>query len=120
IRFCTEVVRADGTNRIERIQVRDIETGAVDDVEVGGLYVLIGSQPHTDWLPPELERDKWGFVMTGTDGRPEGASSVPGVFAVGDVRATSIKRVASAVGEGAVVVTQIHGYLDARNRKGTT
>ncbi|HVJ96385.1 MAG TPA: FAD-dependent oxidoreductase [Acidimicrobiia bacterium] len=120
IQFCTEVVRAHGTDRIERVEVRDLETGAVDNVDLAGLYVLIGSQPHTDWLPAELERDNWGFVLTGTGGRPEGASSIPGIFAVGDVRATSIKRVASAVGEGAVVVTQVHEYVASRARGAST
>ena len=83
---------------------------------------MIGAQPHTSWLPDAVVRDRWGFLLTGADVREAGAwaldraacaheTSVPGLFAVGDVRAGSVKRVASAVGEGSVVVSEVHQYL---------
>ena len=83
------------------------------------VFVLIGAQPHTDWLPDEVARDRYGFVVTGaaSDGwtleRPPFMfeSSMPGVFAVGDVRSGSVKRVASAAGEGSVAIQQVHQYL---------
>src|SRR5688500_20276669 len=82
------------------------------------LFILIGARPHTDWRPEVVERDKWGFLPTGVDlAREEGRSlerpvvmyetNVPGLFAVGDVRHRSVKRVASAVGEGSVVIQQV-------------
>ncbi|MDT0187491.1 FAD-dependent oxidoreductase [Microbacterium sp. ARD31] len=94
--------------------------GGTEDVPAGGLFVLIGSMPRTSWLPEELERDSTGFVRTGRDvtaPAPDGAmrlpleTSIPGVFAVGDVRAGSVKRVATAVGDGAMVIATLHGYL---------
>jgi thioredoxin reductase (NADPH) len=86
------------------------------------MFVMIGAEPHTQWLPQEVIRDKRGFVLTGTDVSGAGAwsqerppepyeTSVPGVFAVGDVRSSSVKRVASAVGEGSVVVSEVHAFL---------
>jgi thioredoxin reductase (NADPH) len=82
---------------------------------------MIGAAPHTDWLPEAVLRDKWGFVVTGAGVDDAGwtlprpplphESSVPGLFAVGDVRSDSVKRVASAVGEGSVVVSEVHRYL---------
>ncbi|NPC43779.1 FAD-dependent oxidoreductase [Nocardioides sp. zg-1230] len=85
--------------------------GGGEEVPAGGLFVLIGSVPRTQWLPDEVTRDKAGFVVTGEDGRLPLETSVPGVFAVGDVRAGSIKRVATAVGDGASVIATLHGYL---------
>jgi thioredoxin reductase (NADPH) len=92
-----------------------------EDVTAGGLFVLIGSMPRTGWLPDEVERDEAGFVRTGrevtasADGtmRLSLETSLPGVFAVGDVRSRSIKRVATAVGDGATVIATLHGYLAA-------
>ena len=92
------------------------------------MFIAIGAQPQTEWLPPEVLRDQWGFVFTGSseadDDAPDpwharevpGAleSSVPGIFAVGDTRRSSIKRVASAVGEGSVVISAVHQHLAAR------
>jgi thioredoxin reductase (NADPH) len=85
------------------------------------LFVLIGAEPHTDWLPDEIERDEQGYVLTGADRRiavPDAPArsfetSLPGVFAVGDVRHGSVKRVASSVGEGAVAIRQVHEHLGA-------
>src|SRR5690606_30387101 len=95
--------------------VRDLETGEERNEVADGLFVLIGAEPHTDWLEGTLERDDWGFLVTGAEVDP-GASmletSVPGGLAVGDVRRGSVKRVAAAVGEGAVAVQLLHGYLE--------
>ena len=91
------------------------------------LFALIGSEPRTEWLGADLARDRWGFILTGLD-RPSELgghwtgdrpplpheTSLPGVFAAGDVRRGSVKRVASAVGEGAMAVTLVHRYLDER------
>ena len=87
---------------------------------------MIGAQPRTDWLPPAVARDRQGFVLCGYEGTEQGAgqwplermpqpyeTTLPGFFAVGDVRHGSVKRVASAVGEGSVVVSQLHQYLAA-------
>jgi acetyltransferase-like isoleucine patch superfamily enzyme len=78
-----------------------------ETVPADALFILIGAEPRTDWLPPEIERDDRGFVTTAADY----VTSVPGVFAIGDVRAGSVKRVASAVGEGSVVIQHVHRYL---------
>jgi thioredoxin reductase (NADPH) len=92
------------------------------------VFVLIGAQPYTDWLPDSIARDEWGYLLTGHDlsartPRDREASpletSTPGVFAVGDVRRGSVKRVASAVGEGAMSTTYIHRYLDSLQRRET-
>ncbi|MCY4727321.1 FAD-dependent oxidoreductase [Nocardioides sp. STR2] len=87
--------------------------GGGEEVPAGGLFVLIGSVPRTQWLPAEIERDAAGFVVTGGEGRLPLETSLAGVFAVGDVRAGSIKRVATAVGDGATVIATLHGYLAA-------
>jgi thioredoxin reductase (NADPH) len=87
--------------------------GGGEEVPAAGLFVLIGSVPRTQWLPAEIERDAAGFVVTGGEGRLPLETSMSGVFAVGDVRAGSIKRVATAVGDGATVIATLHGYLAA-------
>ena len=95
---------AAGTGRLEWLDVEDVTTGAVERVAVGGLFLLLGAEPHCEWLPDEVARDERGFVLTGRDvpteewrdGLPPAnlATTVPGVFAVGDIRAGSMKRVA--------------------------
>jgi thioredoxin reductase (NADPH) len=128
----SEVVDGDGTSRLTHIVVRDLESGRETTVGAQALFVMIGARPHTDWLPKTVVRDEDGFVLTGADlltaGRPEGGgaiwtaerpphpleTSLPGVFAVGDVRHGSVKRVAAAVGEGAIAVRSLHEYLAAR------
>ena len=119
----TEVIDAAGDERLAQLTLR---TGdATSTVPADALFVLIGAHPHTDWLPPEIARDKQGFVMTGTDLSREGAdrwaperppftyeTSIPGVFAVGDARSQSVKRVAVAVGQGSVVVQNVLQYLE--------
>lgn len=107
VRLSTRVVGGDGDARLERL-VLD-HAGDVSTVDADALFVLIGAAPRTGWLPPEVLRDDHGFVVTG----PDFASSVPGIFAIGDVRSQSVKRVASAVGEGSVAIQHVHRYLDA-------
>ena len=116
----TEVVEGHGRQRLEGLTLRDRQTGATRTVPASAVFVLIGAEPRTDWLEGVVERDERGYVLTGSDlqrdGRlPDGwplerpplslETSLPGVFAAGDVRYRSIKRVASAVGEGSIAVT---------------
>jgi len=124
--FATEVVGGGGGGRLEHLVLADRRTGVRRSVDAAALFVLVGARPHTSWLPDAVARDRWGFVLTGADlldseagspwplSRPPSAleSSLPGVFAVGDVRHRSVKRVASAVGDGAVVVAQVHEHLE--------
>lgn len=127
IAFSTQVVGGGGRGRLETLQLRDVGQATVRDVAADALFVLIGSEPRTDWLPPDVERDPWGFVVTGPDllrdGKPPPGwplerepmlleTSLPGIFAAGDVRFRSVKRVASAVGEGAVAIQLVHRHLD--------
>ncbi|MGI8665847.1 MAG: FAD-dependent oxidoreductase [Jatrophihabitans sp.] len=121
VRTCTEVVNAAGEGRLEALTLRDIRTGAVERVPADALMLLLGADPCSSWLPASVARDRHGFVVTGRDvptsawdgDLPPGAftTSVPGVFAVGDVRSDSMKRVASAVGEGSAVVPLVHAHL---------
>jgi thioredoxin reductase (NADPH) len=122
----TVVTAAHGGDHLEAISVRDAD-GLCETLKAGHLFVFIGAQPPTGWLAPKVRRDAQGFVCTGADllvegQRPPGwqlprdpfhlETSVPGVFAAGDVRAGSVKRVASAVGEGAMAVNLVHRYLE--------
>jgi thioredoxin reductase (NADPH) len=122
VRTTTEVVSGGGDGRLEWIRLRDRETGAEDDIPADGLFVMIGAEPRTGWLPNSVKRDRLGFVLAGVDAAASGTwplerqpypyeTTQPGVFVVGDARAGSVKRVASAVGEGSVVVTQVHQLL---------
>jgi thioredoxin reductase (NADPH) len=127
VRTCTEVVAAHGTDHLEQLTLRDSNTGEEQTVDAQWLFVFIGAAPLTDWLAGVVQRDSHGFVLTGpdllTEGRPPRGwplarppyhleASVPGVFVAGDVRAESAKRVASAVGEGAMAVMLVHRYLE--------
>jgi thioredoxin reductase (NADPH) len=105
------------------VTVGDPAGGEEAEIEAAGLFVLIGSVPRTAWLPESVERDAAGFVLAGPAEGDPGArmrrpleTTLPGVFAIGDVRAGSIKRVATAVGDGATVISTIHGYLAERQR----
>jgi thioredoxin reductase (NADPH) len=121
----SEVTKAHGDTHLEAIDVRDGD-GRVTRHESGGLFVFIGADAESGWLPPEIARDARGYVLTGDDVRKAGRwterrdpylleSSVPGVFACGDVRLSPVKRVASAVGEGSMAIAFVHRYLqDAR------
>ncbi len=110
----SEVVAVHGDgSMLSRVTMRD-GSGSVTDLEASALFVMIGARASTDWLEGLVERDDYGLIHTGPgirEGAGEYDTSLPGVFAVGDVRAGSVKRVASAVGEGSVVVSSIHRYL---------
>ncbi|GAB3771177.1 thioredoxin reductase (NADPH) [Nocardioides ginsengisegetis] len=119
---CSEVVDGGGEGRLEWLGVRDTTTGDVRRLPARGLFLLLGAEPHCDWLPDEVVRDAKGFVLTGrdvprerwADGLPPAnlATTLPGVFAVGDIRSGSMKRVAAASGEGASVVPLVHTWLE--------
>lgn len=127
VRTNTEIVDGGGEQRLQWLRLRDRQTGATEEVSAAAVFVLIGARPHTDWLPESIARDKLGLVLTDADIPRERLSSgrspamfetsLPGVFAVGDVRHGSVKRVASSVGEGSVVVSQIHAYLNIAAQK---
>jgi thioredoxin reductase (NADPH) len=120
----TEVVDGKGDGRLEEITVRHNVSGTEESLPARGLFVLIGARPRTDWLPESVGRDEFGFVLAGSDAgasdlwpleRPPQAfeTTLPGLFVVGDARFGSVKRVASAVGEGSVVVSQLYQHLKA-------
>lgn len=125
VRLSTEVVATRGDGHLEAITVSDRDSRATEELDTSWLFVFIGAQPRTDWLGDAVVHDKLGFVMTGPellvtspDAWPLATrdpfpleTSVPGVFAAGDVRLDSMKRVASAVGEGAMAVSMVHRYL---------
>lgn len=124
VRGCCEVIDGGGNGRLEWVVLCDTRTGVEQRCASGGLFLLLGAQPHCDWLPEAVARDADGYVCTGRDvprdrwiddvPPPDLATSVPGVFAAGDIRGGSMKRVASASGEGAGVVPQVHAWLAAR------
>ena len=130
----SSVVEVKGENRLEYITVADAKTGEKKSVPCTGLFIFIGAQPHTDWLAGVIERDANGFILTGPDlmmrdgnnnntnyKRPRGwyldrqpfllETNIPGIFAAGDVRSGSVKRVASGVGEGSIAIQFVHQYL---------
>ena len=115
-----------GQGRLERLTLTDLESGAAETVDAAALFVLIGAEPRTQWLPDAVRRDQSGFVLTGSDLLHDGQaheqwplrrppmlleSSLPGLFAAGDVRHGSVKRVASAVGEGSIAIRLVHDHL---------
>jgi thioredoxin reductase (NADPH) len=111
VRFGATVVGGGGDGRLEWIDVADA-AGDVQRVQAAGLFVLIGADPCTEWLPDTVERDDWGFVVTRpTPDERAFSTSMPGVFAAGDVRRGSVKRVASAAGEGSVSIRYVHDHL---------
>lgn len=112
VRYDSAVADGGGAGHLEWIDVEDTRSGAVERVTTRGLFVLIGADPCTEWLPDALERDDWGFVVTRPTADESGfTTSMPGVFAVGDVRRGSVKRVASAAGEGSVSIRYVHDHL---------
>ena len=113
-----EITAVEGDRVLRHVSWTCRDDGAVTRIPCGNLFVMIGAAPNTDWLDGCLERDEHGFIVTGihhNGGYPPSPyeTSQKGVYAVGDVRAGSVKRVASAVGEGSVVVQAIHGYLES-------
>ncbi len=128
VHYDVEIAQGHGHNQLAGLTLRGRCSGDTRRVSADALFVLIGAEPHTSWLPDSIRRDRQGFILTGPDllsGRepPTGwppdrqpalfETSLPGVFAVGDVRHGSIKRVASAVGEGSVAVRLLHDHLAA-------
>jgi thioredoxin reductase (NADPH) len=118
----TEVVAGFGHEQLEAIEVINRSTGITTRRDARALFVLIGAEAATDWLPPEISRDQHGFVLTGTDAMKAGRwkadrepftleTSAPGIFAVGDIRSGSVKRVAASVGEGGIAIALVHRYL---------
>ncbi|HEY2167488.1 MAG TPA: FAD-dependent oxidoreductase [Jatrophihabitantaceae bacterium] len=124
VRTCCEVVGARGEGQLQGLTLRDTTAGTTDEVPAGWMFVFIGASPHTEWLDGVVTRDPHGFLVAGPDLGPSPAgwnldrppfhleTSVPGVFVAGDARAESAKRVASAVGEGAMAVMLVHRYLE--------
>ena len=123
----TQVEEVVGSDHLEKLTLRRNDTGECEQVEAAGLFIFIGAAPRTEWLSGVVARDRYGYILAGPDlprddrGEPKGwplerdpfllESSVPGIFVAGDVRANSVKRVASGVGEGAIAVQFIHRYL---------
>jgi thioredoxin reductase (NADPH) len=124
----SRVVNGAGDTQLETLRIVDDSDGSECEVEANGLFVMIGASPHTSWLPTEIARDAHGFVVAGAElihdqllddwllpRSPKAfETSVPGVFAVGDVRSRSTKRVASSVGEGSGAIKSIHDYLETQ------
>jgi thioredoxin reductase (NADPH) len=122
VRTGTAVIGGGGDGRLQQLVLRDSATGEEDTFAADALFVLIGARPHSDWLPADIARDAHGFLLTGAE-LPDGyhwplerrplslETSMPGVLAAGDVRHASVKRVASAVGEGAIAVQLVHSLL---------
>jgi thioredoxin reductase (NADPH) len=120
--YRTEVAAAYGDASLEAIDVVDNVTGDSTRLESSGLFIFIGADAETAWLPPEIALDPKGYVLTGADVRAAGRweldrdpylleTSVPGIFACGDVRFSPVKRVAAAVGEGSMAIAFVHQYL---------
>jgi thioredoxin reductase (NADPH) len=131
VRTATQIAGAEGTGKLEALTLTDIKTGGTQTVPASALVILIGAVPHTGWLPPQISRDEDGFILTGRDLPHDGTpvarwtlprpplqleTSLPGVFAAGDVRHGSVKRVASAVGEGSIAATQMYQYVHEQAR----
>jgi thioredoxin reductase (NADPH) len=128
VRPHTEVTEGFGDGTLEAVALRDCRNGRSETVPAAALFILIGAEPHTSWLPEAVRRNRWGYLLTGPD-LPAGSwslsrrplmleTSLPGVFAVGDARNGSTKRVASAVGEGSVVIEQVHQLVDSARAPG--
>jgi thioredoxin reductase (NADPH) len=122
VRLNSEICSLAGDTRLRSVTIADKQAGTYEDVPAAGVFVMIGATPHTDWLPPQVAKDKKGFILTGQDVAASGRwkasrppffleTSCPGVFAAGDARSGSVKRVASAVGEGSMAVAFIHEFL---------
>ena len=123
VRTGTEVVDGGGESHLQQLVLRDKATGIETTVSANALFALIGARPHTEWLPPEIARDDHGFVLTGDElpddfdwpleRRPFALeTTMPGVLAAGDVRHGSVKRVASAVGEGSIAAQLVHTLFE--------
>ena len=127
IRYCTEVIDGGGEARLETLTLRDRNTGETETVRARALFVLIGAHPNSDWLPDSIARDDYGYIPTDVDLSPADGwplerpprvweTSLPRVFAVGDLNQASIARVAAAVGDGSAVIKQVHDTLLSADR----
>jgi thioredoxin reductase (NADPH) len=115
IEYHAEVSGLNGTDHLEALTLRDTKTGATRFVDTRALFIMVGAAPNTEWLSGLVKLDKNGFVITGSGEGAAGspyATSLAGVFAVGDVRAGSVKRVASSVGEGSVVISKVWEFVN--------
>ena len=124
----TEIVAVRGERSLQAVDVRNRDTGDTTRLGSSGMFIFIGADAQTSWLPPEVALDQRGYVLTGTEMRASGRwplerdpylleTSVPGIFACGDVRFSPVKRVAAAVGEGSMAIAFVHQYLrDAERR----
>ena len=117
-----EIAAVHGATHLEAIDVVNHSAGQTTRRDATALFILIGADAVTDWLPPAIIRDEHGYVLSGADAQRTGAwpaerdpylleTTVPGIFAVGDVRAGSVKRIASGVGEGSMAIAFVHRYL---------
>ncbi len=127
VRLRARVVGGAGESRLETITVEDGETGQRAELPAAALFVMIGAEPRTEWLRDVVRCDERGYILTGRDVPAEAwplqrpplpyETSLPGVFAVGDARHGSVKRVAGAVGEGSIAVGSVHAYLATAERE---
>jgi thioredoxin reductase (NADPH) len=128
VMLSSNIEAVDGEERLESVTVYNSKNGENTTFPISSIFIFIGAQPRTDWLSGVIERDRNGFILTGPDlmlpdrnSRPRGwtvdrdpfllETNIPGVFAAGDVRLGSVKRVASGVGEGAIAIQFVHQYL---------
>jgi thioredoxin reductase (NADPH) len=126
VRLNTEVVDAKGRHRLRAVVLHDSARGVDEEIEATAIFILIGAEPRTEWLPGSIQRDERGYVLTGTDvhaATVDGEraalpfeTSMAGVFAVGDVRLGGMKRVAAAVGDGSSVLRHVHEFLALQNQ----
>jgi thioredoxin reductase (NADPH) len=127
VRTCAEMVGVSGASHLEEIEIRDNNSDTVKRVTADAVFIFIGADAYTEWLPESVARDNRGYVLTGAAIPPERVNpaidrepyfletSMPGIFAAGDVRHNSIKRCAAAVGEGSMAIALIHQYLASRS-----
>lgn len=118
IEYGVQVTALHGVDRLESLTVLDTNTGVSRVVETRALFIMVGALPNTEWLSGLVELDDKGFVITGSGAGLAAspfATSLPGIFAVGDVRAGSVKRVASSVGEGSVVISRVWDYVNRKS-----
>ena len=127
VMLSSNILAVKGEDRLESVTVSNAKDGENITIPISSIFIFIGAQPRTDWLAGVIERDKNGFILTGPDlmpdrhSRPRGwtvdrdpfllETNIPGIFAAGDVRLGSVKRVASGVGEGAIAIQFVHQYL---------
>jgi thioredoxin reductase (NADPH) len=120
--YRSQIVAVHGDVSLEEVEICNSATGETTRHDSGGLFLFIGADPQTEWLPPEIARDDRGFVLTGPGVRAVDRwelerdpylleTSVPGIFACGDVRLSPVKRVAAAVGEGSMAISFVHEYI---------